>query len=283
MKRKTEKKERRIFILKTCIFFIVLACFLTVGYSILSQDLSLSAVANIANQSDGGDFNLLTDQTIINKWGSEGKYMYQYNLALGYSGDTAIASWYAKFDVPDDAHLDDVWSSYGEIVDGYLYLYNAEYEYRLENGILNPKPNFQISSSIENYDVVLVDSKVYASVNDNPNAIVVDSSLVDVNFDFTNQGQNNEGYSAQAILNMVNNSGVKIAYWELKIPVPDGTKVTNIWNCNYVIKNGYLYLYGEGSHALTVNGNINSGLQILFPEEVTDLNIESSVYKTLER
>ena len=283
MKRKTEKKERRIFIIKTCIFLTVIACFLTVGYSILSQDLSMDAVANIANQSNGGDFTLLTDSSTVHKWGNSEQYTYQYNLALSYTGGTTISSWYAKFDVPDDAVLDNSWSSYGEIVDGYLYLYNSDYEYKLENNILTPKPNFQISTSVDNYEMVLLESRVYASVNDNPNAVIVDSSLVDASFSLGDNYQNGNSYSNQATLTISNNSGVKISYWELKIPVPEGTTITNIWNCNYVIKGGYLYFYGEGAYAINNNGSINAGMQFLFPKEVGSLTIESVVYKTLQR
>lgn len=282
MNRKTENIERRIFFIKTCIFLIVIACFLTVGYSILSQDLSVSMAATIGHESSEMDL-FVDDKTTLNKWSNGDKYTYQYNLSLRYEGSLNLASWYAKFDVPDDSVLDNCWSAICKISDGYLYMYSGDYDYKLSSDkLISPVPAFQITTSSVNYEMALVESKIYSSVNDNPNAVEVDSSKVDASISIGGGWQNGNSYVKQAYLSISNNSGVKLNYWQVGILIPDGTTVSNIWNASYIIKDNYLYLYGEGSNSLLNNSSVNSGMELILPIDISTLSIDSTVYKTIK-
>ena len=64
--------------------------------------------------------------------------------------------------------------------------------------------------------------------------------------------------------------------------IPEGTTVSNIWNASYIIKDNYLYLYGEGSNSLLNNSSLNSGMELILPVDISTLSIDSTVYKTIK-
>ena len=127
IKRRHKKKSISFFSL-ICIFVITLLSF-SVGYSLLSQELSISGTASIAGEiiqkkEFRTDDFLLTYQ--INSWYNNGKTYYQYNFTLENIGVNDFSEWYLKIYLPPDTEKVGEWEARYTLNMGELLVQNIE-------------------------------------------------------------------------------------------------------------------------------------------------------------
>lgn len=273
MYRRRLRKNRTLSFNGIIILFIFISLFLSVGYSLLVQDLTIggttSLVSSNSNDSISSDDLKFTYEKGV--WYSNNLYYYQFDMHLENISTYDIKNWQIIIDVPDDAVLVGSWNNNISIQDGKLIINNGLIE-------IGDKLSFgcQISTSVDNFDfdnVILNGEKII--INDSQESEQNNISIV---FSPTNNWQSGDKYFYQYNIVIKNNGDYNISSWQFDVSLPSTVKMESMWGANYVNKDSVIKFSN-----LDYNGTINIGGSVTFggifssTDSIIDFEIKSIV------
>lgn len=248
---------------------------MSIGYSIVEESFSINGTATLNNNTGGEEEEIAYELDVsLSKW-QAGRYEYQYNpFTLTYQGVESTTSWNIVFDVPDDSTLSSCWNVQCVLKDGYLTLHSTS-----ENSFLNPNQTltnfgFQISTTMENYELNTKKVNFYTATRPNPLEVTFTEGI---EVTLTKGNGWNEGNMSvsQFTVTLANNTGVDLTSWQIELvrPTLESTMI-NQWGCDFVETDDKFIIMGSKDTRRVENGkSVNMGLQIKFPTQNDSLEI----------
>lgn len=267
MTRKKKKKNIKI----VFIIFVILLLTMSIGYSALYEKLSLTGTAKLNNESKDNNYDI---EYKVTSWQS-GKYEYQFNpVTITYKATEDVNTWKIVIDVPDDSTLSACWNVKCKIEDGKLIIRNDNNNAIIKPGGILTNFGFQIATSMENYEFNVEEVNFYTPTNPNPDEQIITDGL-SVNYSKSGGWVSGNKFVSQININVNNNTGIDLSYWELVIKRPANSKIQTLWGASYVEKEDTIIITGENGIANFFNGSSKSiGLQIEL--ETQNVELETS-------
>lgn len=245
------KKIKLLFLCFSLTLFLM-----SVGYSLFEESFAITAEVTLgSSEEEVIEYDL---DVQLSKWQS-GKYEYQYNpFSLTYKGDEVTNSWHMAIDVPNDATISSCWNLTCKLENGILNLYSSE-----NNSVIDPNETitsfgFQMSTTMENYELNVKKVNFYTATKPNPFEVTVTDGLSVTN---TLSSSWPEGgyYVKQYNFTLSNNSGVNLSRWQIEIERPEGSTLGNTWGISYVEKDDRFIITGNAD-----TSKLNDGSQATF-------------------
>ena len=267
MTRKKKKKNIKI----VFIIFVILLLTMSIGYSALYEKLSLTGTAKLNNESKDNNYDI---EYKVTSWQS-GKYEYQFNpVTITYKATEDVNTWKIVIDVPDDSTLSACWNVKCKIEDGKLIIRNDNNNAIIKPGGILTNFGFQIATSMENYEFNVEEVNFYTPTNPNPDEQIITDGL-SVNYSKSGGWVSGNKFVSQININVNNNTGIDLSYWELVIKRPANSKIQTLWGASYVEKEDTIIITGENGIANFFNGSSKSiGIQIEL--ETQNVELETS-------
>ena len=267
MTRKKKKKNIKI----VFIIFVILLLTMSIGYSALYEKLSLTGTAKLNNESKDNNYDI---EYKVTSWQS-GKYESQFNpVTITYKATEDVNTWKIVIDVPDDSTLSACWNVKCKIEDGKLIIRNDNNNAIIKPGGILTNFGFQIATSMENYEFNVEEVNFYTPTNPNPDEQIITDGL-SVNYSKSGGWVSGNKFVSQININVNNNTGIDLSYWELVIKRPANSKIQTLWGASYVEKEDTIIITGENGIANFFNGSSKSiGLQIEL--ETQNFELETS-------
>lgn len=231
------------------IFFLMVLAIMGTTYAYLKQDLDILGKANIAQTfvPDGEVCrNVSIDNVVEQYWTNGSTKYYPVYYTIKNDNSTPIYSWNIAVTLPENSNIESGENVDYKVIDNIVYLSGKEYNSYIEAG-----DSVTVRITISTNDKLSFNnSSVYnCSVEDNRN------QDVNLNVNITKQSNwgSATGHITQFLIKVNNQSDKEIKTWQLKIKVPDGASVNNIWSANYVLKDNIVTITN-----LSYNGTIGS-------------------------
>ncbi len=263
------KRNRAIYIFFVFSFWVL---FISVGYSLLSQNLTIIGKGNLViNEPELPDYS--TEYT-EESWGSGNLYFYNFYITITNNTDKAIYGWNLLIDVPSDTQISSYWDTTSVLEGNKLTLINLNY-----NGYIDGKKSVTIGITLktsvanlklENIEVIIPKEEEEPTPEgpENPDEIAgLIAELIKVN-----SWQSSGYYITQYDLKIKNNSNKNILSWEVVLLIGNST-VLNYWNVTTRIEDQILYL-----NNVSYNGKINIGSELVIGFQMQSL-ISNPTYK----
>lgn len=270
---KKRKLNKEISISKIVFIFILCTLMLSVGYSLLSQDLSIGGTANMVfEEDDDNDFNndSLKLAYVTNSWSSNYKTYFQYDFTLSNISLDTIENWKIVIDIPEDCEYVNGWSAEYEISDSKLTITPTSY-----NQILTSESSItfgiQIATTDNNFIInkVNINGDTIEKDNDNSDNEEIENEAnnnLDLSFIRSNYWGNEGDYYIQYDIDVSNNTSEDINPWSFQFELPDGASIIHNWNCNYVNADGIVTISPVSHNQnLIVGSKTTIGIQINSP------------------
>lgn len=267
MTRKKKKKNIKI----VFIIFVILLLTMSIGYSALYEKLSLTGTAKLNTEAKDNNYDI---EYKVTSWQS-GKYEYQFNpVIITYKATEDVNTWKIVIDVPDDSTLSACWNVKCKIEDGKLIIRNDNNNAIIKPGGILTNFGFQIATSMENYEFNVEEVNFYTPTNPNPDEQIITDGL-SVNYSKSGGWVSGNKFVSQININVNNNTGIDLSYWELVIKRPANSKIQTLWGASYVEKEDTIIITGENGITNFFNGSSKSiGLQIEL--ETQNVELETS-------
>lgn len=281
LRRKKELKFSRIVIL-----FVISITTFSVGYSLLSQNLSVEGTTNLIIQTeDTKEFkskNLKLTYEDKN-WHSGGTTYYQYDFVLTNIGNETIENWQVVIDFPSNVEHVGGWAANYELKNGKLIITGMEYNLKLNPGN-QATFGLQLSTTDSEIKIIKVNLNGEISTEENPGKNPgenqEDNPIEEPNKDLAIEIKRNSywgtkgEYYLQFAITVTNNSDLNINPWKFKLSVPSDANITNYWNFNYIIADGIMTINPTDS-----NSNLYAGASTSmgFIIKTADLNYVPTV------
>lgn len=248
------------------IIFIASVLLLSVGYSLLSENLLIEGKGNLViTDPEKEDYTVTyTKET----WYS-GKHHYNFNLVLTNNTEP-IYEWVIVVNVPNDTTITNCWNATCEVENGQLKITNLSY-----NGFVNTNASINLGVSLttntaqlelNNFEVQQPDEEVEGDKE----IAGLTATLVK-----GNSWQSGNQYVTQYDLKVKNNSTINIKNWKVKIKLNSAT-VANYWNLQVEIVGDYLYLSNVAYNGnINIGGEAGGGLQLMTPTANHNFVIQS--------
>lgn len=235
MRKIFKRREEKKFAVNIFILSVICLFFLSIGYSVLNQDLGINGAATIEYTMQSFPYEV---NCTSNKWQSDGNTFYHCEPGeLTFLGDEEIYSWEIIVDVPENTELIECYgNTFCEMKDGKLHIYSSEI-----NGKLKPNDKTKIGFLIkttQDYELIVEKANFYNFQNKNPFEENV-SACIPLSLTFENVG-----WANLLTVSVTNDTDYIIYYWEVKIPLPETFEYTAIYGSDYVITDDYLIFYG---------------------------------------
>lgn len=251
--RKIAKRRKKIGINGLIIIFILSLTTISVGYSLLSQELKISGKTRIVNSKEEDESFRMTYQK--NSWGQD-PYITQFDVTVENISDQAVDSWTFYIDVPENTEIIAFWNVKASIEDNKLILKNESYNGNIS---IDGKITFgiQLQTYVENYELdgSIIDT---GEQEEEKNDEIVLNDNLEVSYNVDSQWQAADGYHTIYSVNIQNN-GELINDWSMKIELPIGTVYETSWNANYIVQDNYIIFSN-----VDYNGTIDSNTAISF-------------------
>lgn len=225
------KKRRKTNLL--LVFLIALVLLMSVGYSFLVQDIKISATAYITPKAEYEE----------QQWGEEQITMQINNFVVPNNYNVQSRGWEVKFNVPSDINVTGAWNCLYTVDGTVLTVTNNN-----NNAVILPNGSttfgLQFSTYDSTYVIDVLSIAVFSDENPNPEE---EMNMSNNCLSFSQQGPWGGGNSYTSVFNVTitNNTDADIFYWEAHIGINDDNfKITNAWNCDYVITEDELILTG---------------------------------------
>lgn len=251
--RRNRIRKKRTIIIITILISIV---FLAPVYAYMRKQLSLEGTATIITEDTKKSCDGIITYT-TNSWQSGNLNYYHFSFTLTNNGEKDFNFWEIYFDVPNDSEILTYSSSEVSLVGTKLMAQNVSY-----NGTILPTNSVtfevQMSTSEENYRPtnIVINNCYYEDddTEENPNDDI--NGPLDIKFVPVASYGN---YTFQYDVTVTNTSTLTINEWEFALEKLENTKINNIWNANYIIKEDSIILSN-----MTYNGTISPGDSITF-------------------
>lgn len=274
---KKNKNNGNIIIL-IIIYFV---CFIFIGtaYSFFSEQLELKGTAGISINQDE-EYEL--DYILQGRWESDGYYFYHYNVNIEYTGNDIINNWQLNILVPSITEVNGCYNASECILnDTTLKITNASWNGNMTNGTV-VTPSFIIKTTDSNYvlGILSINFNKENQTEENPSGGESDNKKPiesQSNITATLNEKNSWETTTQFELEIINNSDITLTSWELKYEIPSGSKITNIWGGNYILKENILIITGSEWNKTVEANTTNSsvGFQIETPTVPANLKLIS--------
>lgn len=275
MKRRKVKTNRFSSNSKLIIIFILSLCFMSVGYSLLSESLSLTGKGNliITEEEVSDDISFRYDK---NNWYSNGFFYYNYTGYIKNQTDDQIEGWNIEIKVPTDITEVVCWNANCSVNNGILVFSNVDY-----NSILNPNNEisfgFQLHTSTENLElnnVKINGNSVFNEEEKEEEKKDFDINLLNIDLSL-NSSWKDSGYTYnQYDILVKNNTGYDLKKWHFELCNDNDFELINVWNANYIVKDNSIILSNNEWNGNIANGDI---LKISFQIKSKNKNVNLSV------
>ncbi len=248
--RKYKKMKLNIFL----ITFISLI-FISVGYSVLSQELTIKGIVSGINDNDdiidqNSNKNFDIEANKGNSWTSDGYYFYIFNFDVVNNSQVNYNNFIITIKFNDSFTLDSSWG-----IPTTLQNNIVESKY---NNIITPNQKVSLGIIVKSNNPDLKIYKIKVIIDENT-APIKDENII-VTFKITNSWGN---YNNQYNLNIQNNGDKNISYWEIHTTVPENTSFINGWDAEYEINNTTLIIKPKSyNNIININNSIDVGFQL---------------------
>lgn len=275
---KNKNKNNGNIIILIIIYFV---CFIFIGtaYSFFCEQLELKGTAGISiNQDEEYE----ADYILQGSWESEGYYFYHYNVNIEYTGNDIINNWQLNILVPSITEVNDCYNASECILnDTTLKITNTSWNGNMTNGTIVTS-SFIIKTTDSNYvlEILSINFNKENQTEENPSGGESDNKKPiesQSNITATLNEKNSWETTTQFELEIINNSDITLTSWELKYEIPSGSKITNIWGGNYILKENILIITGSEWNKTVEANTTNSsvGFQIETPTVPANLKLIS--------
>ena len=250
--------------LKIIVAFVLCTFSFSIGYSLLSQTLSLEATATIIPQENPPQSENLVLTYTTSNWGNT----YQINFTLRNNGNVVVNNWEVIIPLPDGYSNPNGWSANYEVIGNYIHITPFEYAMILYPGndtSFGLQFNCSGNYSVEPYIVTEEPGAYNPSTPDNPdnpdnppdnpdnppdnpdnppdnpdNPPTSDhiTSGLSASFNISNYWGNPGAYTIQFEVTVTNNGSTSVNDWFFDYILPQGGRVDYYYNCNYVNQDG---------------------------------------------
>lgn len=291
--RKIRKKEKKKIGLKfMVIIFVVSLMTISIGYSYLSQFLSVEATGTIVSQEIMQDEfktdNLLFTYEEKNKWYSSGVYNYQYDCVLENIGTQDYENWEIVIHFPKDMQFLSGWSAnysqnLGELIvssDG-TSLNSGQsvsfgFQFSTKNG------NFNISKVTMDGNLINIggnNNNPGTGSNSGGSSDDGDGGTISVeltpSYKITNTWSDGVNNFYQIEVTLANNTKLNTSSWSINAHLPSGSTITQNWNCNYINKDDYVTLSNVDYNAnIMTNSNVSFGIVVSSPSKEMNITFD---------
>lgn len=284
------KKNKNFNVWKIIIIFIISTLTISVGYSLLQQNLSVEGTANlITEEKDDKEFsNKNLKLTYEDKtWYNNGQTYYQYDFKLTNIGQEKVENWKIVIDIPSDIKYVGGWSANYKIEGTKLTITGMSYNNTLNAGneitfglqISMSENNFKISKVNLNGDVIENNPTPNPDPDPTPNPDPdpdpgVESDIKVVFTKGSSWGVSGEYYT-QYDIKLTNDTDSDISDWSFSFELPTGATISNYWNFNYVNKDGIVTVTpSDNNKTLAKNTSITIVMQIKSPTNDYTLSLK---------
>lgn len=254
MRRKSTKK---ILIL----IFFILILFISVGYSILKQEVKINGKATINPQEENKEY--IVTYVIDAKWYSNNKYYYKITMTLLNNTDKSLEGWKISTTSPKKAKIEAYYNVSCYIKNNHIEFENVSYNAHVPSK-QTVSFEFQISTTEENYK---------------PNNIIINSNesekppetekpeennkKIEIQSQKNNGWQVNDYYFSQYTITVKNIGDVSINSWQFDCELYEDSSVEQIWNA-IATKQNNIYTFKNSSFNgfIDVNSSISFGVII---------------------
>lgn len=269
------RRKKTLSIHKIVFIFVVALSGISIGYSLLSETLSVSGKGNLVNINQPNTDKIKFDCK-KNSWYSDGKFYYNFSCSLTNQTEENIVGWNVKISIPNDIKEVYCWDSLCSVDNSSLLAKNMSYNEVL---IPNVQTNFGFQfSTIEselNLDDVIINGEISTPTPNptpdptptptpDPTEPPIQTDDIKASIEFVSLWGNEKGnYIKQYKVTVTNNSNINTNSWSVKIGFPSGFAVSNAWGCNYIAyENNVLFSNAEWGGIIQVGSSISFEIQI---------------------
>lgn len=272
MKKKIRRTKKNLNLMFLSSIFIGSLFFITIGYSLLYESLSVAGKGNLILPEGpvySGDFSI---EYSMEPWYSQNRFYYNCTMDFANRTNTNVEGWTITINVPNDSDMISCWNAECEVKNGVFTLKDLSY-----NNTLKPNEpiiiGFQIyteggewSFSEANVNGV----NIYAINKDDPNPqptptptikptptptpTPIEDSLLKITINATNSWQSGGRYIKQYSYTVKNTSNFTMTSWKFRFGMPAGSEIVGAWDMNYIEANDYI-IFSNG----TWNGTLAPG------------------------
>lgn len=257
---------------KLSIIFIFVLLVMSVGYSALQQNLSLSGTATLKKEDKPDNYEVNDNPS---SWGTD-KIVYQFQPSITYKGTDKTTSWEIIIDIPDDSELVNSWNGIFKIENGNLIISNDQ-----NNKEINPGGTvsfgFQIKSDMTNYQLNIIEANFYSPVKPDPKEEIFTDGI-NVRVEGLSGWYNGNKYVSQIYVYVTNNTGVDLSSWEVNLVRPINSNIVNLWGGSYIEKDDVITLSAASWESVFRNGETkNVGIQIEANDRLNSLEVSNLI------
>lgn len=233
------RRGRRITSITTIMaIFIAIICSISVGYSLLSEELSITGKGNlIVPESADGKFSI--SYVLNNRWYSQGRYFYDYTIIVENLTETDVNGWTIVLNVPNDAADISGWNSTSQLETNKIIFTNVDYN-SIISSHLTVNFGFQISTA--DADLTLSKGTInglrFEIITENNEEEPTTPEVEPISVTLTNVSGwgDQSGYIKQITYTLENKSDSDIISWKFDLVVPNETSVYASWSMAYIQK-----------------------------------------------
>lgn len=284
------RRKKSMSLHKIIFIFVVVLSGISIGYSLLSETLTVSGKGNLVNvnqpNTDKIKFNCKKDS-----WYSDGKFYYNFSCSLTNQTEENIVGWNVKMSIPDDIKEVECWNAICSIDNSILLAKNVSYN---ETLIPNVETNFGFQlTTVEselNLDDVIINGETStptptptpiqtpnptSNPTPDPTEPPIQTEEIKASIEFVSSWQNEKGrYITQYQVKVINNSSINTNTWSVKLGLPSGFNVSNAWGCNYIAyEDNALFSNQEWGGTIQAGSSITFNIQIETEEKDYTPNI----------
>lgn len=255
--RKLKKKNKQKIILIVSIYFIMLSL-ISIAYSFLNKNLEISGQVSFSN-TVASEYNYKYSFESI--WATGNMFTYTIDSVLTYTGNKNVIGWSINIWVPLNTEVYGCYSASSCIVDNnVLRINNASYNGNLNINNTSVAIRTQITVPSSNYEVKLLsvnfitdDNIIIPDIPDSGETI----SGVNTSIKLVNDWDTRKYYT----IDIVNNSNVDLASFELKLQLSNDAAIDSIWGAEYIYANNILTLTGSSySPGIAIGSSIQANI-----------------------
>ena len=271
-----KRKRKQIKLSSIITIFALTLLFISTGYSLLSQELTVAGKGNLVYNPPTTDSGLVFTYK-IGKWYNNGTFGYIVIGKLTNNSDALVDGWSIVMDVPSDATEIQCYTSECKIENNKLELTNLSY-----NGIINQGESTAVSFILYTSDgefepgtniVIknLADESNPPAPTPTPTDTPSEDNQLKVDIEYNNGWTSGKKYIKQYTFTLQNTLDTTINSWQIKISAPSSSNIVNIYNANYVKKAAEIIFSN-----VEYNGTIQPGQSISFGFQI---EVKTSSYE----
>ena len=225
------KRRRNVYTFLIVVIFATLMLVISIAYAILSKKIDIKAKVTLGeNQSTSKGYNVT--YTIVNKWSSNSKYVFQIRMTLENNTDELLDGWKISIKNPENGEVLNYFNVNCNVTTNAIEFSNVSYNAQIpskekmsfEFQIATTNPYYKPEDIVINGEII----KPPEEDTEKPEEIKKAEILIEKEGGW---GTENEFYSQVKIL-IKNTGNVEIHSWQFDINFKDETTIEQIWNVN---------------------------------------------------